>query len=183
MRGNARQLSTSPSVLPIIYGGVGRLEIRGRKDASSVLGRVPLYCCRRVIVNLFTGDCGARSAKFKASMSSSGEANCAIIGGSLLLPVNWMVPQLGYVNYPTANAVVNSHLPPGAVAAINSLNPPAYKLMSVSRSPALTGSGRIRLYTSFSIWLMVLSGNDSNLLIVFYVQIMPDDLVMQLHRF
>ena len=24
-------------------------------------------------------------------------------------------------------------------------------------------------------------GNDSNLLIVFYVQIMPDDLVMQLH--
>ncbi len=27
------------------------------------------------------------------------------------------------------------------------------------------------------------NGNDSNLLIVFYVQIMPDDLVMQLHRF
>ena len=29
----------------------------------------------------------------------------------------------------------------------------------------------------------VYSGNDSNLLIVFYVQIMPDDFVMQLHRF
>ncbi len=28
-----------------------------------------------------------------------------------------------------------------------------------------------------------LRGNDSNLLIVFYVQIMPDDFVMQLHRF
>ncbi len=28
-----------------------------------------------------------------------------------------------------------------------------------------------------------LKGNDSNLLIVFYVQIMPDDFVMQLHRF
>ena len=27
------------------------------------------------------------------------------------------------------------------------------------------------------------SGNDSNLLVVFYVQIMPDDIVMQLHRF
>ncbi|MGC9795096.1 hypothetical protein P4I14_22145, partial [Escherichia coli] len=27
-----------------------------------------------------------------------------------------------------------------------------------------------------------LMGNDSNLLIVFYVQIMPDDFVMQLHR-
>ncbi|MDA6165461.1 hypothetical protein OSK19_17060, partial [Escherichia coli] len=29
---------------------------------------------------------------------------------------------------------------------------------------------------------IVLLGNDSNLLIVFYVQIMPDDFVMQLHR-
>ncbi len=31
--------------------------------------------------------------------------------------------------------------------------------------------------------LIETSGNDSNLLIVFYVQIMPDDFVMQLHRF
>ncbi len=31
--------------------------------------------------------------------------------------------------------------------------------------------------------LTELAGNDSNLLIVFYVQIMPDDFVMQLHRF
>ena len=30
---------------------------------------------------------------------------------------------------------------------------------------------------------IVRPGNDSNLLIVFYVQIMPDDFVMQLHRF
>ena len=30
---------------------------------------------------------------------------------------------------------------------------------------------------------VVTLGSDSNLLIVFYVQIMPDDLVMQLHRF
>ena len=32
-------------------------------------------------------------------------------------------------------------------------------------------------------WLLEAKGNDSNLLIVFYVQIMPDDFVMQLHRF
>ena len=32
----------------------------------------------------------------------------------------------------------------------------------------------------FLLWSM---GSDSNLPIVFYVQIMPDDLVMQLHRF
>ena len=30
---------------------------------------------------------------------------------------------------------------------------------------------------------LIQQGNDSNLLIVFYVQIMPDDFVMQLHRF
>ncbi|VVY76564.1 Uncharacterised protein [Escherichia coli] len=29
----------------------------------------------------------------------------------------------------------------------------------------------------------IIYGNDSNLLVVFYVQIMPDDFVMQLHRF
>ncbi|WP_253295686.1 phosphate acyltransferase, partial [Escherichia sp. S85_ASV_4] len=29
---------------------------------------------------------------------------------------------------------------------------------------------------------ILVAGNDSNLLIVFYVQIMPDDFVMQLHR-
>ncbi|MDM8701769.1 hypothetical protein VXO91_18640, partial [Escherichia coli] len=31
-------------------------------------------------------------------------------------------------------------------------------------------------------WVIFNDGNDSNLLIVFYVQIMPDDFVMQLHR-
>ena len=33
------------------------------------------------------------------------------------------------------------------------------------------------------ITALAVVGNDSNLLIVFYVQIMPDDFVMQLHRF
>ncbi|WP_250204508.1 cytosine permease, partial [Escherichia coli] len=40
--------------------------------------------------------------------------------------------------------------------------------------------------STFSIMLAIILsaffGNDSNLLIVFYVQIMPDDFVMQLHR-
>ncbi len=39
----------------------------------------------------------------------------------------------------------------------------------------LIGIGRSYWYPFF--------GNDSNLLIVFYVQIVPDDFVMQLHRF
>ncbi len=33
------------------------------------------------------------------------------------------------------------------------------------------------------IMVILQHGNDSNLLIVFYVQIMPDDFVMQFHRF
>ncbi|MEC4649534.1 hypothetical protein VSS85_15245, partial [Klebsiella pneumoniae] len=38
-------------------------------------------------------------------------------------------------------------------------------------------------HTSFSSTSSILfPGNDSNLLIVFYVQIVPDDFVMQLHR-
>ncbi|EQN87014.1 hypothetical protein G912_04891 [Escherichia coli UMEA 3122-1] len=36
---------------------------------------------------------------------------------------------------------------------------------------------------SFDFLALHYIGNDSNLLIVFYVQIMPDDFVMQLHRF
>ncbi len=36
---------------------------------------------------------------------------------------------------------------------------------------------------SFDLAYLRYIGSDSNLLIVFYVQIMPDDLVMQLHRF
>ncbi len=42
----------------------------------------------------------------------------------------------------------------------------------------LVAESRVPLST-----ITTLSGNDSNLLIVFYVQIMPDDFVMQLHRF
>ncbi len=41
-------------------------------------------------------------------------------------------------------------------------------------------AGGIYLFTDEK---SALAGNDSNLLIVFYVQIMPDDFVMQLHRF
>ena len=39
------------------------------------------------------------------------------------------------------------------------------------------------LYLSDIVHTLIGLGNDSNLLIVFYVQIMPDDFVMQLHRF
>ncbi|MGC4597469.1 tail fiber assembly protein, partial [Escherichia coli] len=40
----------------------------------------------------------------------------------------------------------------------------------------------ISLLEAWKKYRVLLNGSDSNLLIVFYVQIMPDDLVMQLHR-
>ncbi len=54
-----------------------------------------------------------------------------------------------------------------------------YLLSQTGNSP-LNG---IKDQISFCFVIYNLPGNDSNLLIVFYVQIMPDDFVMQFHRF
>ncbi|ESL22372.1 inner membrane metabolite transporter ydjE [Escherichia coli BIDMC 39] len=53
----------------------------------------------------------------------------------------------------------------------------------LDRLPLARFHYRIFGIISFSLLLTGFLGNDSNLLIVFYVQIMPDDFVMQLHRF
>ncbi len=53
----------------------------------------------------------------------------------------------------------------------------------VPRSTYLTVMIALFFIDTVVFIFMQLYGNDSNLLIVFYVQIMPDDFVMQLHRF
>ncbi len=55
------------------------------------------------------------------------------------------------------------------------------RLCSQSRCVELDGQSGTTV--AFSGIAAAEPGNDSNLLIVFYVQIMPDDFVMQLHRF
>ena len=45
------------------------------------------------------------------------------------------------------------------------------------------GQSQIKSFSDAAAVAKAELGNDSNLLIVFYVQIMPDDFVMQLHRF
>ncbi len=55
-------------------------------------------------------------------------------------------------------------------------------LTFIESNPALAVGFNLILLLVSGIFAHLL-GNDSNLLIVFYVQIMPDDLVMQLHRF
>ncbi|MDF0851796.1 hypothetical protein P1S88_17705, partial [Escherichia coli] len=54
---------------------------------------------------------------------------------------------------------------------------PLASTMTILNSAILLVGGILAAYT-----LIAGTGNDSNLLIVFYVQIMPDDFVMQLHR-
>ncbi len=51
--------------------------------------------------------------------------------------------------------------------------------MNMQKDAIFGGKRRVRI----SSQSLKRAGNDSNLLIVFYVQIMPDDFVMQLHRF
>ncbi|UYA08982.1 type II toxin-antitoxin system RelE family toxin [Klebsiella pneumoniae] len=61
------------------------------------------------------------------------------------------------------------------------------KLVEVLESPRIEANKLRGMPDCYKIKLRSsgyrLVGNDSNLLIVFYVQIMPDDFVMQLHRF
>jgi|GEM_PF-6479475 len=64
-------------------------------------------------------------------------------------------------------------------------NPGPYKeQFEQGVAPWLIKQGYKIEYKDFSDGIQVNdAGNESNLLIVFYVQIMPDDFVMQLHRF
>ncbi len=57
-------------------------------------------------------------------------------------------------------------------------------LLTTSNSQVMRYNPRIRhIYEADPVTSADFLGNDSNLLIVFYVQIVPDDFVMQLHRF
>ncbi len=71
-------------------------------------------------------------------------------------------------------ALVSSHLMAGVMGDDNIF-------LSNSDSAALYCVAKI--FPDGENILIYKVGNDSNLLIVFYVQIMPDDFVMQLHRF
>ncbi len=54
--------------------------------------------------------------------------------------------------------------------------------MAILGLQGVRGGTGVTSITAALAWALQL-GNDSNLLIVFYVQIVPDDFVMQLHRF
>ncbi len=55
--------------------------------------------------------------------------------------------------------------------------------IGVASSWSKDSAGAAALAGAVGYFVLTKAGNDSNLLIVFYVQIMPDDFVMQLHRF
>ncbi len=55
---------------------------------------------------------------------------------------------------------------------------------ALAGKPVMEGKGVLfKKFAGIDVFDIEVDGNDSNLLIVFYVQIMPDDFVMQLHRF
>ncbi len=56
---------------------------------------------------------------------------------------------------------------------------------NVWQKPLQPPQAHKRYYVDWRFLMLFITAadNDSNLLIVFYVQIMPDDFVMQLHRF
>lgn len=67
------------------------------------------------------------SPGMKAAMSSAGEANCAMIGGSLSAARQLDGSVMVCARYPTANVVANSRLPPEAAGVIKrGVSPDAY---------------------------------------------------------
>ncbi|QAY45385.1 Ethanolamine utilization protein EutS [Escherichia coli] len=90
------------------------------------------------------------------------------------------------IGVPDAGAIGIMTLTPGETAMI--AGDLALKAADVHIGFLDRFSGALVIYGSVGAVEEALSqtvsgGNDSNLLIVFYVQIMPDDFVMQLHRF
>ncbi|EQP40818.1 minor curlin subunit [Escherichia coli HVH 68 (4-0888028)] len=58
-----------------------------------------------------------------------------------------------------------------------------FMMLTILGAPGIAAAAGYDLANSEYNFAVNELGNDSNLLIVFYVQIMPDDFVMQLHRF
>ncbi len=75
-----------------------------------------------------------------------------------------------------------------ATGAINGAEPATFSLSFLNSMQQNTGANNIVAttqngYKPGDLVSYQINDDDSNLLIVFYVQIMPDDFVMQLHRF
>ncbi|WP_251320204.1 hypothetical protein [Escherichia coli] len=67
--------------------------------------------------------------------------------------------------------------------ALGTQSAPTAELNLVTNQPGVNAYYNSQMIAGGSLYWIRVVGNDSNLLIVFYVQIMPDDFVMQLHRF
>ncbi|EPS9360170.1 hypothetical protein ACVM18_004054 [Escherichia coli] len=67
--------------------------------------------------------------------------------------------------------------------ALGTQSAPTAELNLVTNQPGVNAYYNSQMIAGGSLYWIRVVGNDSNLLIVFYVQIMPDDFVMHLHRF
>ncbi|CSE47586.1 2%2C3-diketo-l-gulonate trap transporter large permease YiaN [Shigella sonnei] len=141
----------------------GGIAIRLINLAQVMVGRVPGSLGHvNVLANMMFG-----------SISGSAVAAAAAVGGTL----NPIQTKQGYdpafstaVN--VSSCITGLLIPPSNVLIVFSLTAGGVSVASLFMAGYLPG-----------ILMGLAVGNDSNLLIVFYVQIMPDDFVMQLHRF
>ena len=85
---------------------------------------------------------------------------------------------VGELGEKLAHAVYGGHILPNSAKSADIQTDDGTLLQVKTRKP-----NKGKQFGSIRSWDFDYLGNDSNLLVVFYVQIMPDDFVMQLHRF
>ncbi|MFQ3572827.1 hypothetical protein P9478_21325, partial [Escherichia coli] len=93
-----------------------------------------------------------------------------------------MITDLILHNHPRMKTIT---LNDNHIAHLNAKNTTKLEYLNLSNNNLLPTNDIDQLISSKHLWHVLvngINGNDSNLLIVFYVQIMPDDFVMQLHR-
>ncbi len=106
--------------------------------------------------------------------------NCLLLGALLMGFTGVAMAQSVTVDVPSGYKVV---VVPDSVSvpqAVSVATVPQTVYVAPAPAPAYRPHPYVRHLASVGEGMV---GSDSNLLIVFYVQIMPDDLVMQLHRF
>ncbi len=115
-----------------------------------------------------------------------------IIRGKLvifLITLCLFVVYLGFDNNSNSDIVFYGHKTPKSVEIYLSEKNIIYKIINDQKISRGNGHFISIMVNNYRTHCGVVDinlnffGNDSNLLIVFYVQIMPDDFVMQLHRF
>ncbi len=106
-----------------------------------------------------------------------------ILFGSFAVMLAIGVPITFAIGLSSLLSIITALPPDAAISVISQKMTVGLDGFTLLAIPFFVLAGNIMNTGGIARRLVNLAGNDSNLLIVFYVQIMPDDFVMQLHRF